>query len=404
MSVQIRSKKNLIGEVKLTPSKSISNRVLLIDALSHKKNKIENLSSSTDTQILKNILSNPPVHCDAGDAGTAFRFLTAYLAIRPGEYVLTGSDRMKFRPCGPLVDALNKLGANIKYTEHQGYPPLEIHGTTLEGSSVAIDANISSQFITALLLIAPELKNGLKLELTGKIVSQSYLDLTIDVMSKFGAEVSQTGNVYTVAHKPYKQSEYHIENDWSSAGYWYLYAACAKKCDLVLRGIDLNSRQGDAVIAKLAESFGVFSTPVEGGVRINKKEVELPVFFPYDFTDCPDLVMTMAVLCAINRIQASFTGVKNLRIKESNRLVALQKELGKFGVDVHIFEDELRIDPADELLHPIVISGHNDHRMVMAFTAFSYLYDDIVIDDPAAVRKSYPEFWDELRRIGFEVE
>lgn len=405
MSVKIIPGKKLAGEVNLTPSKSISNRVLLIDALSEVKNDIRNLSHSTDTEVLTSILKNPGSVCDAGDAGTAFRFLTAYLATRSGgEFVLTGSERMKVRPCGPLVESLNSLGCKIGYQDREGYPPLKIRGMMIKGGKVSIDANISSQFTSALLLIGPSLQDGISVELTGKVVSKSYLDLTADVMRMFGAQVSASGNVYTVNPHPYQLTQFTVENDWSSASYWYLFAACSEEADLVLKGISLDSKQGDSVIAAIAEKFGVISEAVQGGVRIRKVPVELPEFFPYDFTSCPDLVMTMAVMCAVFRIQASFTGVKNLRIKESNRLIALQTEMSKAGVDVHIFEDELRIDPSDKFVKVKSFSSHNDHRMVMSFSAFSFVFGKLVIDDPAPVKKSYPEFLDDLRSVGITVE
>ncbi len=390
-------------EVALTPSKSISNRALIIRALCKEHFEIENLSTSTDTQVLLNALISPNQELNANDAGTAFRFLVAYLSIQSGTFVLTGSERMQQRPIGPLVDALRTLGAEIDYLGTSGFPPLKICGKQLEGGHVTIDSNLSSQFVSSLLMIGPVLKNGLTIELSGKQTSQSYLDLTIEMMRYFGAEVQKEGNRIIVSPKIYNPKNYIVENDWSSASYWYSLCALNPGTEFVLNGLHQNSFQGDIIIASMMSSFGVTTKYESEKIIISseyRKLSESISEFEFDFSSYPDLVMTMAVLCAAKGVNGKFSGVGSLRIKESDRLQVLQSELGKCGVDVIIQDDILEIRPKVLFKQPGIIETHNDHRIAMAFAPLATVLNSISFDNIDVVSKSYPEFWNQLATAG----
>ena len=321
------------GIVELASSKSESNRVLIIQALCKGNIKINNLSNSDDTQVLKELLQSESDELNVGAAGTTMRFSTAYLSITPGSRILTGSKRMQQRPIGLLVDALRSLGANIKYMENEGYPPLQIEGNPNLSSEVELDPTISSQFVTALLLIAPSLPNGLKIRFNGEISSRPYMNMTLKIMEYFGVQASWEGNSVTVEAQTYMSKEYTIDADWSAASYWFEMVALAESADIKLKGFKEFSLQGDAMVKDIFAGLGVKSTYEDGTITIEKIK---PLFrmFGLDFIDCPDIAQTVGAVVASIGVKSTFRGLKSLIIKETDRIAALQTELGKFGVDV----------------------------------------------------------------------
>lgn len=392
-------------EVSLTPSKSVSNRALIIRALCKEQFAIENLSTSSDTEVLLNALSSSSPELNVDDAGTAFRFLVSYLSIQPGTFVLTGSDRMKQRPVGPLVDALRNLGAEIEYLGTTGFPPLKINGKSLQGGKVVIDSNLSSQFISSLLMIGPVLKEGLIIELKGKQTSESYIDLTIEMMRFFGAVIQKQENRISVLPELYKPKKYVVENDWSSASYWYSLCALNPGTEFILHGMHQNSHQGDSMIASMMSALGVTTKYESEKIIISseyRKLSESISEFEFDFSSYPDLVMTMAVLCAAKGVNCKFSGVSSLRIKESDRLQVLKSELGKCGVEVIIDDEKMEISSRSLFKQPGVIETHNDHRIAMAFAPLATVLESISFDSINVVTKSYPEFWEQLSKTGLD--
>ncbi|MFZ7146396.1 MAG: 3-phosphoshikimate 1-carboxyvinyltransferase, partial [Bacteroidota bacterium] len=338
-------------------------------------------------------------------AGTAFRFLVSYLSIQPGTFVLTGSDRMKQRPVGPLVDALRSLGAEIEYLGTTGFPPLKINGKSLQGGKVVIDSNLSSQFISSLLMIGPVLKEGLIIELKGKQTSESYIDLTIEMMRFFGAVIQKQENRISVLPELYKPKKYVVENDWSSASYWYSLCALNPGTEFILHGLHQKSHQGDSMIASMMSSFGVTTKYESEKIIISseyRKLSESISEFEFDFSSYPDLVMTMAVLCAAKGVKCKFSGVSSLRIKESDRLQVLKSELGKCGVEVIIDDEKMEISSRSLFKQPGVIETHNDHRIAMAFAPLATVLESISFDSINVVTKSYPEFWEQLSKTGLD--
>lgn len=401
------------GELTLAGSKSISNRALIIRALSPDPFPIHRLANANDTQLLEALLASTDTLRDAGPAGTTFRFLTAYLSLQPGEQILTGSERMKQRPIGALVEALRSLGARIDYLEKEGYPPLRIgepDNMGLKTNEITIPANTSSQYITALLLIAPTLPNGLKLHLTGHIVSRSYIELTLQLMKYFGVQHQWEGAVISVPPQAYQPRPFTVEADWSAASYYYSIAALAGSTNLVLKGLFENSAQGDAVLAKIMPQLGVHTEWIPDGLRLSKKEGTLPPVFEWDFLDCPDIAQTLAVVCGAVGVQGLFTGLETLRIKETDRIAALKQELAKVGVKLSALparfskrdnrEHYLISEKAEVKAEPL-FQTYEDHRMAMAFAPLALL-GPIQIEAPQVVEKSYPDFWRDLRSLGFE--
>lgn len=402
------AKKNIQGDITLSGSKSISNRVLIIRALCEEPFEISNLSDSDDTTTLARLLESSEVELDTHHAGTTYRFLTAYLAVNEGDRVLTGSHRMLERPVGPLVDALRQLGAEISYTGNEGYPPLQIQGQILKGGHVKIDATISSQFLSALLLIAPTLSDGLTLELEGTLVSRPYLEMTLSIMQYFGVQHEWQGHTITVAHQSYVGKPFYVEADWSAASYYYTLAAFATDADIVLRGLTEDSLQGDAAIVEIGRTFGVQTEFFLDYVRLRRtSEVVAPTYFEYDFVLCPDIAQTVSVLCAGTGTQALFSGLQTLFIKETDRVAALQAELQKVGVFLYklpakfskksgaIYYMQEGQAATEEV--PIFATYH-DHRMAMAFAPLALLFN-IEVEDPAVVSKSYPHFWRDLEAL-----
>lgn len=413
MTYSITSPKHLEATVELPSSKSISNRAIIIYALSGGEILPEHLSNCDDTEVIVNALWNMPHVINIKAAGTAMRFMTAYLAVTPGTHVITGTERMKHRPIHILVDALRRLGADIEYEEEEGFPPLKISGKELEGGTLEIQGNTSSQFISALLMIGPRLKNGLTLKLCGDIISRPYVDLTLCTMRDFGitAEWTDTDTI-EVKSMPYKPTKYYIESDWSAASYWYEMMALADdpEAEVQLKGLMDGSLQGDSVAKYLFNMLGirtVFSNKNRGEQTIVtlKKTGMHSARLDYDFINQPDLAQTFVVTCALMNIPFHFTGLASLRIKETDRIEALKTEMQKMGYMISdgdgtelIWNGE-RCEPDSN----ITIDTYEDHRMAMAFAPAAMKLGSIKINNPEVVSKSYPAFWDDLRGAGFSI-
>lgn len=407
MDVKIsHSTKFLFGKIDLPASKSISNRLLIIQQLCNQPFEIINCSEANDTQLLKNILKENRNVIDAEDAGTTFRFLTAFYASREGEKILTGSERMKKRPIGILVDALREIGADISYMEEEGFPPIAIRGKALKGGEISIDATVSSQYISALMLIAPCLDLGLTLSLKGDLASKPYIKMTLNLMKKMGINYLWKGHVITVPSQSYKPLSIIVEPDWSAASYFFAMASLSSSAELTLNGLNKDSIQGDKVVTSLFEQFGVKVSYLKKGIKLRKEYGDNPLKqFEFDFSDCPDLVQTMVPIVAYNQLPAIFKGVKSLKIKESNRAEALQKEMAKFGVDIKILDDnQFEIIPSEFKENSKGVDTYLDHRMAMAFTCLALAQDEIIIKDAKVIQKSFPTFWDSIQNIGFEVD
>jgi 3-phosphoshikimate 1-carboxyvinyltransferase len=398
----------------LPASKSISNRALIIYALSGGEHVPENLSNCDDTEVIINALHHMPDEINIKAAGTAMRFMTAYLSVKPGTHVLTGTERMKHRPIGVLVNALKALGANIEYTAEEGYPPLRITGCTLKGGELGVPGNISSQYISALLMIGPMLSEGLTLQLTGDIISRPYIDLTLWMMREFGADAEWTsGDTITVKPKPYISREYFIENDWSGASYWYEMMALSKDptSEIKLTGLMDGSKQGDSVTRYIFSLLGVktiFETKQEGipqTVTLKQSGRSVPRL-DYDFVNSPDLAQTFVVTCAAKNIPFRFTGLQTLKIKETDRIEAMKREMRKLGYvikdknDNELSWDGERCEPSMEL----GIDTYEDHRMALAFAPYAFATDGLIINNPNVVTKSYPLFWEDIQKVGVTIQ
>lgn len=406
----------LSASVKLPSSKSISNRALIIYALSDCCILPENLSDCDDTAVIIRALRENPATIDIGAAGTAMRFTTAFLAATAsGEHVLTGTERMKHRPIKILVDALRFLGADIKYVCEEGFPPLAIRGRRLEGGELEIEGNVSSQYISALLMIGPVLTKGLTLRLRGEIISRPYIDLTLWTMREFGADAEWSSvDTIEVKPKPYQPRPYYIENDWSAASYWYEMVALSpdRDAEVRLEGLMDGSKQGDSSVRYIFSLLGVKTTfasrkPGQPTTVTLKKIGHCVPRLEYDFVNSPDLAQTFVVVCCAMGIPFHFTGLQTLKIKETDRISALKTELAKLGY--HLTDtngSELSWDgnsvPVDAAFQP-AIDTYDDHRMAMAFAPLA-LRRPITINNPQVVTKSYPQFWEDLRDAGFTIE
>jgi 3-phosphoshikimate 1-carboxyvinyltransferase len=404
--IKIKGKSDFIhGIIPLTPSKSIMNRVLIINALSAGRIEISNEATAQDSTILKSVLDDPDEIIDVKDSGTAFRFLTAYLSTINDSFILTGNDRMNHRPVGKLVEALTCIGADIEFLKNRNYPPLKIKGGSLTGGSVTIDASESSQFISALLLIAPSLEKGIKLKLSGKLNSRPYILMTLSLMQYFGIEIKIENGDIVIPSQEYSVQPIRIENDWSAASFWYLITALSPAAEITLKGLFKNSIQGDSVIDHLMKNFGVDSVTEGDNLIISKNNsFRLPEHFEYDFSSCPDLVIPLAFLCAAKKVNGIFKGVESLYIKESDRIVAIKNELERTGANVESIDGVLKIVPGESVKDDYYFQSYNDHRMIMAEAAMACQCKNIIIDDHVPVKKSYPEFWEHLQLAGFEIE
>jgi len=417
-----KKNKSVHGTVQLTGSKSECNRALVIEALSNGKVKIENISDAADTVTLCEVLSlksevvsqknndsrlsNQDFRLvNIGPAGTAMRFLTAYFAIGDEEVILTGSERMKQRPIGILVDALHELGANIDYVENEGFPPIKLKGSfTQLSNNVSIKGDISSQYITALLLIAARLPLGLELHIEGELTSRPYVEMTLAMLESAGIEHTWNDNAIYIASQEFAEASLHVEPDWSAASYWYAIAALANEAELFLPGLTKYSLQGDSVITEIMANFGITSQFKDGGVYLVKEEK--PVIRKiFDLKSCPDLAQTVIVVCAALGHNATFTGLETLKIKETDRVKALQNELEKIGVKLIEKNQVYKLDCSGKFIpERVIINTYDDHRMAMAFAPLALLIPEVEIEDAKVVEKSYPAFWKDLESVQFEVK
>lgn len=400
--------RSIKGEINLDGSKSISNRALIIRALCEEHFDIKNISTSRDTETLQKLLNKDSIIYDAGAAGTTFRFMTAYLALQPDVQILTGSDRMKQRPIGVLVDALNQIGADITYLEKPGYPPLQINPPKIKASHrLRIPANISSQFTSALLMIAPILPNGLELTLEGKIVSLPYIKMTLGLMKYFGVQHRwKNGNQIIIAPQDYEAQAFKVEADWSAASYYYAMAAFSDDLDLQLNGLYPDSTQGDAVLTEMMTHFGVSTQFNEKGIHLTKSTQDKIAPFDWNFIKCPDIAQSLAVICGGLGVAGTFSGLETLKIKETDRVAALHDELKKVSVDFSETpaKDDVHCKVKGQaVLNEPQFSTYEDHRMAMAFAPLA-MFDNIKVTEPMVVVKSYPNFYKDLKKIGFEVK
>ena len=394
--------------IDLPTSKSISNRALILNALLNNKIILNELSLADDTQLMLHVLSNDSNEVNLENAGTCMRFLTAFFATKENKNInLIGSERMKQRPIKSLVDALLKLGADINYIENPNYPPLEIKGKKLTGNSMDIDASESSQYITALMLIAPFVHNGLTLNLSGNIASFDYIKMTAKLMNQIGLSVILVNNTITI--KEYNDepiiSSYTIEKDWSGAAFWYLIAVLNPTQLITLKGLKKNSIQGDNITFKIFEKLGITTIETNNDIVIKKENIAIDNL-EFDLLNAIDLAPALCVACAALNVNATISGLQNLKIKESNRLLAIVKELNKFGYDVSNSFDEIIIKQkvAIDYNKSIIINTYNDHRIAMAFAPLSILFNQIKIDDSTVVSKSYPHFFNDLEKVGIALK
>ncbi|WP_423130465.1 3-phosphoshikimate 1-carboxyvinyltransferase [Gaoshiqia sp. Z1-71] len=397
--------KTIRGVVNLPSSKSIANRALIMNALSYSPYEIQNLHNSDDTIVMQQVLNSNTNSFDIGHAGTAMRFLTAFLSQIVGEWTITGSERMKQRPIKLLVDALTELGAKIEYLGNEGYPPLRITGCRLKGKVLELDGSVSSQYISALLMIAPTIQGGLTLRLKNKITSRPYITLTLDLMKQFGIQSVWKGNEIRINEQTYRPIPFTVEADWTAASYWYQLLALADEGQVELRNLQLNSLQGDSSMSSWFEPFGVESQDTGAGVILKKTALIQPKHLGLNFSENPDVAQTMAVLCVLKQIPFHFTGLETLKIKETDRISALQNELARLGAEVkEPRHGELSWEgtfPFRKEETPLIFTYH-DHRMALAF-APAAMFGKIEIDDPMVITKSYPTYYDDLKQVGFEI-
>ena len=388
----------------ITGSKSESNRCLLLKALFNDIT-IENLSNSDDTELMKNALSSDDSLIDIHHAGTAMRFLTAYFATQNGrKIILTGSSRMKERPIRILVHALRNLGAKIEYSENEGFPPLKIQGQELLKSEVFLKANVSSQYISALLLIAPSLKNGLNLYLDGKITSIPYIEMTLALLNEVGIKTSfESNKIKVFPYEGHNSKTLIVESDWSSASYFYsIVSLSSVGTKINISSYKENSLQGDAILSEIYNNLGVSSKFNNSVLTIEKVSDDLPKSLDLDLSNTPDIAQTIAVSCLGLQINCNLTGLHTLKIKETDRLLALKNEIKKLGTNIEISNNSLEINLPKPLLKNVEIKTYNDHRMAMSFAPLM-LRTDIYINDANVVSKSYPNFWNDLEKLGLNL-
>lgn len=393
-------------KILLPSSKSISNRALIINALGKGTHPLENLSECDDTQVMIRALqTSSDETIDIMAAGTAMRFLTAYLSVTPGKRIITGTKRMQQRPIQVLVNALRELGAEISYKNNEGFPPLQITGSSLNKENIQLPGNISSQYISALLMIAPTLTNGLTIRLTGEIISRPYIQLTLQLMNDFGANAHWTkDNELRVEPQPYRSIPYYIESDWSAASYWYQIVALSPEAKVFLPGLQKRSYQGDSKVAELFHLLGVETTYQKEGVTLSKGAVKTKRM-EYDFVNQPDLAQTFVVTCALLGIPFRFTGLQSLKIKETDRITALVKEMQKLGFVIKETGNSILSWEGERCSREEgAIDTYEDHRMAMAFAPASLKLTDIFINHPQVVSKSYPRYWENLQAAGFIIK
>jgi 3-phosphoshikimate 1-carboxyvinyltransferase len=393
----------LKGRVRITGSKSESNRMLILQAL-YPGITLENLSNSDDSAVMQKALKITSGTVDIHHAGTAMRFLTAFYASRPGcDVILTGSARMKERPVELLVNALKDLGASIEYLEKTGFPPLKISGRALERESVTVKANISSQYISALMLIAPSLPNGLEIFLDGHVTSTPYILMTLDLLRSLGIKCSYRDRIITIqSQNEIPAKTVRIESDWSSASYYYSLAAISQTADIELSNFRMNSLQGDSCLQEIYRHFGVVSKFKDDNLILEKRPCKKPKRIVEDLQNSPDIAQTIAVTCLALGVECELSGLHTLKIKETDRLEALKAEIEKFGARVKVTQDNLQLSPPATFNSGVSVATYNDHRMAMAFAPLA-IKIPLNIQDAEVVSKSYPGFWEDMISLGFTV-
>ncbi|MCZ2443101.1 MAG: hypothetical protein LC101_04925 [Flavobacteriales bacterium] len=396
----IKKKEITEQEIILPSSKSISNRVLIIRALSKPGFTIQSLSEADDTAMLADLLAHPSPSMNSGDGGTTFRFLLTYLCTLQTPHILTGSEAFCKRPVHTLVEALRTLGADIQYIDLPDRPPLRISPSNMHGGELMIDASLSSQFISALMLIAPTLKGGLKIHLTTPSVSMPYLNMTAQLMRTFGINVELTEKYIVIQEGAYQSKDFWVEPDWSAAGFWFAWIACAQPgASLFLKNLRLSGLQGDEQAIRFFLLLGVQAEVKEDGMLITKTIIPVSSYLEVDFLSCPDLAQPfIAALCCL-KIKAHCTGLQTLIHKETNRLLALQSELSKTGAMIEITNSTLQIKDYTNPLDSLVFDTYHDHRMAMCMALFVQRFEHIVISQPDVVKKSYPSFWYQLSKF-----
>lgn len=403
--MKLKSKKSILKlEIKLPASKSESNRILIINKLAGGNfSNIYNLSEAEDTKVLCSILKNTKDVADVGHAGTAMRFLIAYFTVRNQEIKLTGSKRMKERPVKILVDALNSLGGNIEYLEKEGYPPLMVNKSYLKGDYVALDASVSSQYLSAILMVAPYFFNGLEIKIERGVVSKPYINMTIQLMKYFGVEVQFNDNHFLIPKQSYIFKDYTVESDWSSASYWFQLASLSESCEIQLNGLRKNSLQGDIALINYYKKLGVQTEWNDKGILLKRKErakLGPSNMIHFDLLETPDLAQTLICSCAALGLNSYFTGLSTLKIKETDRLLALKAELYKMGVDLAITSDSAKLCNIGKLVKSQQpIDTYNDHRMAMAFAPLALIVEELEINNPDVVKKSYPNYWSDMKAV-----
>lgn len=405
MKYKITAPENISSTIKLPSSKSISNRALIINALADGDEDIDNLSNCDDTNVMIEAFDSDSNNIDVKAAGTSMRFLTAFLSRTPGEWTITGSQRMLQRPIHILVEALNSLGARIKYMGAEGYPPLKIKGSALEGGEIELSGSISSQFISALLMIAPTMEKGLTINLKDNVISIPYIKMTLKMMSDFGVKATWEDNTIRIYPQEYKPVHYIVESDWSAASYWYEITALSQSAEIKLLGLQKDSAQGDSYVANLFADLGVQTEYHEDGVVLKKKGKVVKKMF-HNFVNEPDLAQTFAVTCCLLNIPFLFTGLQTLKIKETDRIEALKNELKKLGYILNDSENSILEWDGERCIadEQPTIATYEDHRMAMAFAPAAFKIENLLIAEPHVVTKSYPDYWADLKAVGFEID
>jgi 3-phosphoshikimate 1-carboxyvinyltransferase len=407
--ILIKQHSSIKGEVKRLPSsKSLSNRALILQALAGNQGQqpvVSNLSDARDTVLMNKLVGTTTKEVDVMDAGTTMRFLTAYFSIKGVSKVMTGTARMKERPIGLLVDALRTLGVKIDYLEREGFPPIELKGFEgQQAEEVTIPGNVSSQYISALMMIGPALPKGLRIKLTGKVGSRPYIDMTAALMKHFGVQAEFHDDTIHIKHSAYKANPYRVEGDWSGASYWFGFTALAREASVYLPGMIDKSLQGDRAIVEIMNMLGVKAAFDDAGVHLTKNNLSRPSSIEWDFTDCPDLAQTVLPVCAAKGIVGMFTGLESLYIKETDRVAALRAELAKINATiVEPKQGVWRLEPGkvDGIRH-IEIETYHDHRMAMGLAPLATLMD-VTIKSPDVVNKSYPGYWEDVKAVGFNI-
>lgn len=405
MQYKIVAPKVINSTIALPASKSISNRALILNGLSLNASTLENLSDCDDTQVMIEAFRSGSSLIDVKAAGTSMRFLTALLAITPGEWIITGTERMQERPINILVEALTSLGARISYIANIGYPPLKIKGTALDGGDIYLSGDVSSQFISALLMIAPTMSKGLTIHLEGDIISIPYIKMTLGMMSQFGVKAHWEDKIIRIHPQEYRPTHYVVESDWSAASYWYEMAALTDNAHIELKGLFKESMQGDSKVSELFLDLGVNTEFTENGVILTKSDRITKKMF-HNFVNEPDLAQTFVVTCCMMDIPFMFTGLQSLKIKETDRIEALKAEMKKLGYLIYDSQNSIlewngeRCEPETEA----VIRTYEDHRMAMAFAPAAIKMGHINMAHPNVVTKSYPNYWNDLKTVGFTIE